>query len=79
MHSPKMHGIRRIGLQLLAELQDMIVNRARGRIILIAPDFIQQFIARDDTLGILHKELQGLEFLRGERYQSRHPGKLPSF
>ncbi len=46
----------------------MVVDGARRRIVLVAPDFIQQFVAADDPVGVLHQELERLEFLRGQDY-----------
>src|SRR6476660_3384365 len=62
----EVYRIGRIFLQLLSQLQNVIVHGARGGIILIAPDFIQQFVAGNYSLRIPHHELQGLELLGRE-------------
>src|SRR5215472_2117804 len=66
VHRPEVHWIGRFFLQFLPKLQDMVVNGPGGRIIVISPDLVEQFVASNDALGILHHELQGLEFLRSE-------------
>ena len=43
--------------------QHMVVNGSSARIILIAPDFIEKFISRNDLLGMPRHEFQRLEFL----------------
>src|SRR3954454_348043 len=63
-----MYRARWVFLQLLAEFQDVIVDGAGGWIILISPHLVQQFIAADDSLGILHQELKGLEFLSSQHH-----------
>src|SRR6516225_1212662 len=54
-------GIRRVKLQLLPQLKDVIVHGARRRITLISPNMIQQFAAGEDAFGVLHKITEGLE------------------
>src|ERR1700683_361761 len=54
--------------QFLAKLQDVIVDGAGRGIILVSPDFVEQFIAANHAVGVLHEELQGLEFLRGQNH-----------
>src|SRR4029079_8204427 len=63
MHSPEMDGVCRVLLKLLTHSHDASVARSALRIILIAPDFIQQLISSNDPLLVLHQELQRLEFL----------------
>src|SRR5437660_168042 len=55
MYRAEMHWARRILLQFLTEFENVIIHRTGGRIVLIAPDFIQQFVATDDPVGILHQ------------------------
>src|SRR5579871_4213811 len=55
-----------VAFQFLAQLQDVIIDGAGRRIILISPNLIQQLVTADDAVGILHQELQGLEFLGGQ-------------
>src|SRR6266436_5172064 len=45
----------------------MIVDRARGRIILIAPNLVEQLLAGDNSPGGSGQIFQELEFLRGQR------------
>src|SRR6478609_5523728 len=66
VHGAEVYRIGRVLLQLLPQLQNVIVHGAGGGIILIAPDFIEQFVARDHALRIPHHEFQGFEFLGGE-------------
>src|SRR5580704_1646209 len=53
VNGAEMGGVRGIPFQFLPQLQDVIVHGAGGGIVLIAPDFIQQFVARDDPLRVL--------------------------
>lgn len=41
MHGPEMHGLGRVTFELLAKAGDMVVNGARGRVAVVAPDLIQ--------------------------------------
>ena len=50
-------GIR---FQFLAQPENMIVHGARGRIILVAPYFVEQFVSRKNPTGRRGKELQEL-------------------
>ena len=62
-----MHWIGGVFFQLLPQFQDVIVHGTGGRIVVISPNFVQQFVASDDALWILHHELQRFEFLSGKR------------
>ena len=64
VHGPEMYWVGGVFLQLLAQLQDVVVHRPGGRVVVISPDFVEQFIAGDDSLSILHHEFQRLKFLR---------------
>ena len=77
--SAEVRRVPGVSLQLLPKLQNVVVHRARRRIVLITPDFIQQLIARDHPLGILQKKFQRLEFLRGHSHRFRRHGRLPSW
>src|SRR5437588_9971204 len=68
MYCAEMYGARRVLLQFLAEFENVIVDGPRRRIVLVAPDFVQQFVAADDPVGVLYEELEGLELLRGQDY-----------
>src|SRR5271170_1399222 len=68
VHSAEVYRTGRVALQLLAKLQDMVVDGAGGRIILVSPDLVQQFVPADDAVGILHQKLQGLKFLSSQDY-----------
>src|SRR6478672_7797731 len=63
MYRAEVHRTRGIFLQFLAELEDMVVHGTRGWIILISPDFVEQFIATYHAICILHEKLKRLEFL----------------
>src|SRR6476646_6091350 len=66
VYRPEMHWIGGVLLQLLAQFQDVVIHRASGRVIVISPDFVQQFVPSDDAFRVLHHEFQGLELLRGK-------------
>src|SRR5580658_7181994 len=50
-------------LQLLAELQNLIIDRARRRIRVIPPHLVQQLLPAQHTLRVFDKILQQLEFM----------------
>src|SRR5438477_1033449 len=45
VNCPKMHRIRRIPFQLLTQFQNVVIHGASRRVILIAPNLVQQLIA----------------------------------
>lgn len=49
----KMHRVRRVCLQFLPQLEDMVVHGPSRRITLVAPNLIQKFFTRNDAFGIL--------------------------
>jgi hypothetical protein len=64
-----MHGddVLRLGgvlLDLLSQSGDVIINRSSKGEILIAPDFIQQLVARDRFPTPRDEVFQNLEFVR---------------
>src|SRR5437879_2228469 len=71
VYRPESHRARWVFLQFLAEFQNVIIHGSRRGIILVSPDLVQQFVAADDPLGILHQELKCLEFL--SRQYHRRP------
>src|SRR5690348_7981612 len=76
MNGEEVSGICRLLLELLSKLKDVIIHRARTRVILIAPDFIQKFVTRYDAFAILNHEFQDLELLRCHRDGLARAGKL---
>ena len=62
----KMHRVRRVILQFLPQLEDMVVHGPSRRIILVAPNLIQKFFTRNDAFRILYHEFQGLKLLGRE-------------
>jgi hypothetical protein len=60
-----MHWICGVFLQFLAQFEDVIIHGAGGWVIVVSPDLVEKFIARDYALGILDHEFQRLEFLGG--------------
>src|SRR5271154_2114017 len=68
MYGAEVYWTGRITLQFLAKLQNVIVPGAGGGIILVSPHLVQQFVTADHAVRILHQELQGFEFLRGENH-----------
>src|ERR1700730_2962584 len=68
MHRAEMYRARRVSLQFLAQFENVVVDSSRRRIVLVAPYLIQQFVATNDPVSVLHKKLKGLEFLGGQNY-----------
>src|ERR1700710_1198942 len=60
--------IRRIWLQLLAQLQNLIIYGPRGRIRVVSPDLVEQDLTCEHTVKIICKKLQQLELVSGEDY-----------
>src|SRR5580704_10744677 len=61
-----MFRISRIRLQLLAQLQNLVIDGSSCRIEVVSPNLVQQDVTREHALGIIGKELQELELMRGE-------------
>src|ERR1700680_2573288 len=68
VYRAEVYGTGWVLFQFLAKLQDVIVNRTGGRVVLITPDFVQQLVPADNPVGILHQELERLEFLSGQNH-----------
>ena len=49
VHGKKITRICRIGLQLLPQAEHVVIHGSRGGIILVAPHFIQQFFAGNNS------------------------------
>src|SRR5579883_85304 len=62
----QMRWLCRIGLKLLTQFQDLVVDGPRCGIGVIPPDLIQKDLACEYTVWILSEELQQLELVRGE-------------
>src|SRR6266576_1071756 len=67
VYCQKVRRIRRIPLQLLSQLMDMVIHSSGSWMALVAPDFLEKLISRDDTELILNHKLQRLEFLRRKK------------
>src|SRR2546430_2304582 len=50
--------------EFLAQLDDDLIERARGAVVIVTPDFIQQAISRHDFTRMGVEELQDLHFFR---------------
>ena len=68
MYRPEVYGLCGIALQLLAKSKNMIVHGAGGGMILVSPHFLQQFIATNHAIWVLHQKLQGLELLCSQHH-----------
>ena len=68
VYRAEVYGPCEIALQFLAKSENMIVHEVGARIILVYPHFFQQFIVADHAIRILHKKLQGLEFLCSQHH-----------
>jgi len=62
----EMYGLSGILFEFSTEPQNMIVDGAGAGIVFVAPDFIEQLIARDDQPWILSQILQSLELHFGQ-------------
>src|SRR5215475_15408128 len=76
MHGLEVDRVCRILLQFLPQLYQLIIDRSRRRIVVIAPDFIQQLFPAYDTLRIRNKKFQHPEFLRCKRDVAAAPCEL---
>src|SRR5688500_18187424 len=52
--------------ELFTELNDDLVESAGGAVIVVAPHFVEEFVAGKDLAGMSVEKLQQLEFARGE-------------
>src|ERR1039457_6870943 len=73
MHRAEVQRVRGIFLHFLPQPQDVIIDRARARIIPIPPNMVQQLFAREHALRVLDHELQDLELLRSQLHQVPFP------
>ncbi len=58
MHGSEVDGMRWIHLKFLAQFENVIINRASARIVVIAPHFIQELATRDYPPGFDTKTLR---------------------
>src|SRR5262245_53562830 len=66
IHREDVPRIRRIGLELLPQPQNVVVDGPGRWIVLVAPHLVQQAIARDDPAAIGSEQPQHIELLAGE-------------
>ena len=63
-----------IGFEFLAKSQDVVIDGASGRIVLITPNLIEKLFARNDSASGRSKIFQQLEFLCRKRDESSGVG-----
>jgi hypothetical protein len=66
MYGEQVFGLAAVVAEFFAELHDHLVQRARGAIVVVTPDFIEQPVARQHLAGMGMEKLEKLEFARGE-------------
>lgn len=66
-HSSKMCRPRRLSLEFLTQPQNMVVDGARARIVLVSPHLVKQFVAGNRSPFIANHVLQYLELHGSER------------
>src|SRR5690606_32497286 len=62
-HGVEVRRFLRIALEALAQAHDEVVDRARRREYLVAPDAVEDLLARDDRAGPLRERFQDHRFL----------------
>src|SRR5580692_9530784 len=62
----QMLRIRRVRLELLPQLQNLVVHGPCGRIRVVSPDLVKQQLPCQHAVHILCKELKQLELVSGE-------------
>src|SRR5581483_4940437 len=60
----------------LPQLDDVVVDRARRREDVVAPDLVEELVPRDDLARVLDEVLQDLELARGEVELDALAGRL---
>ena len=60
VHGQEVPGIVAVVAELLAQLHDHLVERARGAIVIVAPHVVKQAVARQDLTGMRGEELEEL-------------------
>src|SRR6516162_11521162 len=73
-HGEEVLRVRRIPLETLAQTQDEVVHGTGGGKHVVAPDALQQVLARDDLTGMLGEHLEDHRFLLGELLSLTVPG-----
>src|SRR5262249_50621677 len=76
VNGPEVYRVSRILFQLLAQLEDMVIDRPGRGVMLISPDRIEQLLAGDHALRILQQILQDLELLGGQLDRFASAGQL---
>src|SRR2546430_745578 len=61
MHGSEVNGMHRVRFKFLSQFQNVVVNSAGTRIVVVAPYFIQEFVPRDYSPGIRDKKFEHLE------------------
>ena len=62
MHGLEVNGTGRIRLELLAQPQNVVIDRAGAGIVFKAPDLVQEFVPRDHPPRTREKEPENFEF-----------------
>jgi len=52
--------------EFFSQLDDDLIQGASGAVIILAPDFVEEAVAREDLAGVSVKELEEFQFARGE-------------
>src|SRR6185437_11121561 len=76
VHGSDVDGLSRVFLDLLSQLEHVVINCSRGRIILVTPRRIEQLFPRYHSLGVLGQELQYLELLRSQNNRLARTGQV---
>src|SRR6266567_4343699 len=70
VYRSEVNGMRGFQLKFLPQFKNVIINSAGIRIVVIAPDSIEEFVARDYSPGSRHKELEHLELHRSQAHRA---------
>src|SRR5579859_2056180 len=66
MYGEEVARIGWVKLQFLPKFENLVVDAARGGIVVVTPDVSEELFARDNTLGVVKEEAEELEFVCGE-------------
>src|ERR1700744_3116032 len=64
MNGAEMNRIRGVGLELLTELENLVVDGAGGEVETHPPNIVQQLFARDSPAWIIEEVAEKLELMR---------------
>src|SRR4051812_49378557 len=77
--SEEVFGFGAVVAKLFSQLHDDLVEGARGAIVVLAPDFVEEAVARKDFAGMGAKKLEEFQFAGSQFLDGFAAANLKSF